>query len=251
MKKKVLQEKLKEQKGASVLIALFVLLVCLIISSIVVTAGHASAGRIASVAKTDQRYYTVSSAANLFKEEIVNKPVVITRESKKTGNADPEYKCYFGIPDDKYTCEMGISYLNDVAIIYALEGKIDEDPDDQVLLESGENYEATYKNFVKPVGDDPTKKSFVVDTDETDIDLAEVSIDLDLKKNGELEMIVKDLGEGEDHYKLEYIFSCDLHEQEDTNEYMNNSKQTVIEKVKTTTLNWVLQSVKKYEEPEE
>ena len=57
-----LQRKLRSQKGASITIALLIFLVCAVVGVSVLVAGTASAGRMASAAKADQRFYAVSSA---------------------------------------------------------------------------------------------------------------------------------------------------------------------------------------------
>ncbi len=57
--------KLKDEKGASITFALLAFLVCAVISSVVITAGTAAAGRMSQMAESDRRYYAVKSAAEL------------------------------------------------------------------------------------------------------------------------------------------------------------------------------------------
>ena len=64
------EKKLKSRKGASITFALLLFLVCAVVSSIVVVAGTAAAGRMSKLAEMDQRYYAVTSAVNLLRDEI-------------------------------------------------------------------------------------------------------------------------------------------------------------------------------------
>ncbi len=58
--------KLRSRKGASITFALLAFLVCAVISAVLLAAGMASAGRLSGLAEADQRYYAVTSAAQLF-----------------------------------------------------------------------------------------------------------------------------------------------------------------------------------------
>jgi len=60
-----IQCKLRSERGASITFALLIFLVCAMVSVAVVVAGTAAAGRMSQRAETDQRYYAVSSAAEL------------------------------------------------------------------------------------------------------------------------------------------------------------------------------------------
>jgi hypothetical protein len=71
--------KLRSRRGASLLAALFVFLVCSVIGIVVVTAATAAAGRASKLAENDQRYFSVASAAELLTQELSGKPVTIQR----------------------------------------------------------------------------------------------------------------------------------------------------------------------------
>ena len=58
--------KLRSRKGASLTFALLAFLVCAVISAVLLAAGMASSGRLSVLAEADQRYYAVTSAAQLF-----------------------------------------------------------------------------------------------------------------------------------------------------------------------------------------
>lgn len=92
MKKETLiNKKWHSNSGASLALALLLFLVCVIIGSIVITAGTVASGRLADKAKNDQRYYRVTSAAELLKNKLDKKEVVIERKKDKDGNYSISY----------------------------------------------------------------------------------------------------------------------------------------------------------------
>lgn len=74
-----MRNKLGSRRGASITYALLIFLVCAVVSSVVIVAGTAAAGRMANLAQFDQRYYAVTSAAELLKELIQGKTLVVTK----------------------------------------------------------------------------------------------------------------------------------------------------------------------------
>ena len=76
-----IKKKLKSEAGASVTFALLLFLVCAVVGSVVLTAGSAAAGRLANLAKMDQQYYSVISAAGLLQKETEEKTVTVVRTS--------------------------------------------------------------------------------------------------------------------------------------------------------------------------
>ncbi len=72
--------KLRSGRGASLLAALLLFLVCSVIGIVVLTAATAAAGRASKLAENDQRYFSVSSAAELLAQELSGKTVTIERK---------------------------------------------------------------------------------------------------------------------------------------------------------------------------
>lgn len=66
-------KKLKSNKGATVLIALVFFLLCAAAGSVLLAAGTVSSGRMADLVYQEQAYYSVSSAARMFRDVIENK----------------------------------------------------------------------------------------------------------------------------------------------------------------------------------
>lgn len=66
----MLLKKWKNTSGATILIALFFLLLCSLAGAVVLTASSTSSGRLSNLKKNEQSYYTLSSTAKLLKKEI-------------------------------------------------------------------------------------------------------------------------------------------------------------------------------------
>lgn len=73
-------EKLRSRKGASLTFALLAFLVCAVISAVLLASASAATGRLSNLAETDQRYYAVTSAAQLFCDELEGQEFDIVRE---------------------------------------------------------------------------------------------------------------------------------------------------------------------------
>lgn len=87
---------LRSRTGASITFALLLFLVCAVVGALVLTAGSAAAGRVSNLAKSDQRYYSVSSAAGLLAQELSGKTVKIVQERAVTTDVTTSYKVDLG-----------------------------------------------------------------------------------------------------------------------------------------------------------
>ena len=74
-----IKKKLRSRTGASISYALLLFLVCAVLCSVLLTAATASSGRMSQIAETDQRYYAVTSSAELLKDMIDGKPVSVVK----------------------------------------------------------------------------------------------------------------------------------------------------------------------------
>ena len=72
-----MKNKIKSQRGASITFALLLFLVCAVVSGIVIVAATAASGRMDQIAESDQRYYAVTSAAELLKDALDGKTVTV------------------------------------------------------------------------------------------------------------------------------------------------------------------------------
>lgn len=64
-----MKNKLRSNQGASMLLALLLFLVCAVVGSVVLASATAAAGRMSELAEMDQRYYAVTSAAELLADQ--------------------------------------------------------------------------------------------------------------------------------------------------------------------------------------
>ncbi|MCR5294088.1 MAG: hypothetical protein K6E30_02780 [Lachnospiraceae bacterium] len=74
-----IRRKIRSEKGASITFALFLFLVCSMVSIVVLVAATAAGGRLSGISEMDQRYYSVTSAAELFRDAIDGKSVTVTK----------------------------------------------------------------------------------------------------------------------------------------------------------------------------
>ena len=84
----VMKRKLKSERGASITWALLIFLVCAVVGSAVLVAGTASAGRMSKLGENEQRYYSVTSMAELLRD-VLGQQVAVTRVPSPDGDNPP------------------------------------------------------------------------------------------------------------------------------------------------------------------
>ncbi len=84
---KAIKNKLQSKRGASITFALLLFLVCAVISSVVIVAATAAAGRMSEQADMDERYYAVTAVARQLKKEIDGKEVTLEYTKADPGDA--------------------------------------------------------------------------------------------------------------------------------------------------------------------
>ena len=103
--REMIRKKLCSDKGASLSYALLLFLVAAAVGSVVLTAATSASGRLAGLAEADQRYYSVTSAAELLKERYDGQQVTVVRtktwqtvtDYSFEGGASPGTK---GVPEE-------------------------------------------------------------------------------------------------------------------------------------------------------
>ena len=82
--------KMRNQRGASMPLALLLFLVCAMATAVVLAAGTATAGRASQLVESDQLYYSATSAANVFRDELFGSGEghLVTVAVKATSEAD-------------------------------------------------------------------------------------------------------------------------------------------------------------------
>lgn len=73
-----LKQKLRSNQGMTLLLSLLLFLVCAVAGSVALTAGTATSGTLSERAKLDQRYFSVTSAAELIREKFNRQDVCVT-----------------------------------------------------------------------------------------------------------------------------------------------------------------------------
>lgn len=76
--------KLKSETGASITFALLLFLVCAMVSSVVIVAATTAGGRMSNLPDIDQRYYAVSSAAELLGKALDGQVVTVVKTRERT-----------------------------------------------------------------------------------------------------------------------------------------------------------------------
>ena len=89
---KRIKNKLRSQTGASISFALLLFLVCAVLCSVIIVAATAASGRMSGIAETDQRYYAVTSAAELMKDLISGEDNAVTTIKVTETTTTQEYK---------------------------------------------------------------------------------------------------------------------------------------------------------------
>lgn len=112
-----IKAKVRSEKGSSLVLALFIFMICMTISSVLLAAGTASAGRLSESKKRDGKYYSLQSATKLLEELVDEKGVSISLNEVKTvktittvkdngetesGSSDTSYTYGFTIDDHDY-----------------------------------------------------------------------------------------------------------------------------------------------------
>ena len=66
----MLRNRIRSNSGATILLALLFFLLCAMAGSIILSAGSAAAGRISGLKESEQAFYSVTSAAQVMRDEI-------------------------------------------------------------------------------------------------------------------------------------------------------------------------------------
>ncbi|MCR5664857.1 MAG: hypothetical protein K6G17_08325 [Oscillospiraceae bacterium] len=113
-----IREKWRSRRGASITYALLLFLVCAVVGVVVLVAGAGAGGRLSGLAAADQRYYSVSSAAQLFRSQIEGEKQTVTREKTTESKvetvytADAEGAVTAGTPTETVEGTTVVSKLN-------------------------------------------------------------------------------------------------------------------------------------------
>ncbi len=263
--------KLRSDRGASITMALLFFIVCAVIGSVVLAAGSASAGRMSSMTATDQRYFSVSSAAQLIREQIEGSSVTVvsertileevtreyylnaegeaeTRNTATTVSSDPLYP-RFSAQIDGVSISRGSSLLADAAIDLIF----GQDTYDFASQTAWDHTIGTVSSAVT--------KDLVIDPKiggASDPDLL-VDVHAVLNTDGTMTLSFTNTN-GSEKYTL--IFTCTPHFSTQNSEHQNSLSYSVVEKepetnifisteslevtsVRTNTVTWTVSEISK------
>ena len=238
MKKRIMN-KLRSRTGASISFALLLFLVCAVLCSVILTAVTAASGRMSNLAETDQRYYAVTSAAELLKDLFDEETVKI--EKITTGKREETYK--------NGSVSSSTTYGNDYSLKLNSEVVNDSSPSFSSIVT-----DAAYKYFKGEERGDFSPQSPYSLKIEPDIDGNTDSLAVDIKEvidsNGNITLTVGD------QFKIELVFSASVTGPmtneaagTSTTEIISDNKYTIeteMTKTETTTLTWTLTGIKTY-----
>ena len=224
MRKKIFK-KLNSRRGASLTFALLLFLVCAAVGSVMLTSATATAGRVSENYEYDQRYYAVTSAAELLRDTLGGESLTAT-VMETTTRPDTVVTRFdrFGTPlgapvttpDDSNT-SVAYSELH-------IKNSAGNTPDDSNLLYkvltdmiAGRNAKTVFEDGVaipSTVTDNDLKtnytKTFTLtvtpDTSgvptATPVDSLEVEVTMAIRRDGSLHFVLKNT-EGTDKYMLQ------------------------------------------------
>lgn len=110
MSNNILKKKLHSNRGASLSIALLLFMVCAVLGSVILKSGTAASGRLADLAESDARYYSVTSAADLIADKLDGKSVTIIRERVGTSTVTNTFETVDGEIKNTSATPSGITY---------------------------------------------------------------------------------------------------------------------------------------------
>lgn len=230
-----LKKKVSSETGASITYALLIFLVCTVVGSVVLTAGTAAAGRIAQVARMDQKYYSVSSAVQLLEEELCDKEVTIVRREVKQAGGESSYTTL--INGTSYDSKpANTSFLTRQAINF--------------LYGDGDAFNnATAMGYSMYNGNKSTTDfSLSLSGGGTGINSDKLGVTgrCKMRSDGTLRLTVTDQVDSNNNYSLCLILSAHIDEDESVSTTPGSSNPTTTT-VKTSRINWSVSGVSKGE----
>ena len=236
------------ERGASVSVALLLFLICTVICSVIMVAATTASGRLAAIAETDQRYYSVTSAASLLKSLLDGKTVSLVEiETRSMTTTYTNGRAGTPVPN-------GDSQKTLYLIEKSEEDITDEDLVDGNLISTQVDYshfsmikDAAYRHTQKEGGD----KQFELSSNKfNDAFAADITEALDEK--GNIFLTVKNQEKIGKPYSLMLSFLVDeskyveedIEDGQRTGDGASYTIQSIVTKTTTTTMTWSLSNIK-------
>lgn len=258
-------KKLKSDKGASIMVALLLFLVCAAVGAVILAAATASSGRMSQLSEMDQRYYSVSSAAELLAKKLCGPEVRIERSKKTTtvstlsisgltvtSDTQPAVTTYTttvnGNPLSNTT--DGLSFLSTRAVLLLYGGNLSASGGNSALnTDAAMNY--TFSSADESGGD------FSIKHGSTHSDLDVKDIHWTMKSDGTLEFKISSDGDQNNKYTVVLTLLPEIDEQSVTLDSEPETKQETVGGVtkttttketvttKTSTIKWKVGGIRK------
>ncbi len=226
-----LKQKLTSQSGASITYALLLFLVCAVVSSIVLAAGTAASGRISGSVGNDQRYYSVTSAADMLIKYFDG--VTIETQTTQTGTS---------------TTDLGSPAIVNNYPVLSRDGEPINDTSNYTLLILAMSL---YTETASDTASFPAGKEMVITVGEDQNATLEFSFgqEKDQSDSGRFIFKISSYDEdSDDPYTLYMVFDADIKEVEDSSTkdvYSESASEmtSVVTVTTTTEATWTLTSM--------
>lgn len=265
------QTKLRSRTGASISFGLLIFLVCTVLCSVILVSATTAAGRMSKIAETDQRYYAVTSAAELLKDLIDGETVTIEKVTtgERTevyvngelvpGKYDEDGKLVEGTSGTVYDGETTLSVIGSSTTVVDGSPSFPSIPEVAAYMyytidannANRENPPLTSLpiNYTLESSDDLKEKEKALE----ETDSLKVSIAGSVAENGDINLTVGTVGAA-NVYQINLVFSASVNgptESETAGESETIVKteaeydlKTPVTKTKTTILTWTLTGIK-------
>lgn len=236
-------KKLRSERGASLMMALLLFLVCAVLGSVVLVAGTVSSGRLANLAEMEQHYYAVNSAAELLRSGLCGKdgdaalifqrskivtestPLSIDDSGNVTEGSPTTEEKYRNLLPDVSAADPGAK-LQRFLGLYLIFGT------DEV---SADGTKEQYERVPGAEGSLPEDFSFTITVDGKE----ELQVDVkpSVKNNGQLELELQN-HKGTDKYKLYLLLAAQLDPElstSESSETKSDAGAVILEQIRTET----------------
>ena len=245
MNKNLLKNKLKSENGASIFFALLLFLLCIVVSTIVITAASASAGRLADLAKMDQKYYLVNSVSDLIRND-ANENTVVVEVIERIDGDHTTHSCTIKNIDGT-AVNNNIIKEGTLKIFNLTEGNISQQTYDGVKKgEFSQNYKNNIVNHYDVILNYDEGKTLSAEV-ATYIEqtFTEQSINGVAKDDYSLMVVISDTGT-DNKYSLITKYSADIAEYTYVRDLVKPGSGSVIkETIKAYNVQWNLSSIEK------
>ena len=137
---RIVLNKLRSRKGASITFALLAFLVCAVVGAVLLASASAAAGRLSGLAESDQRYYAVTSAAQLFCDTLDGQSFTIERSFSKNTKQGKIYELaadggpdiWVGSADDVVLPSEHSDYGNTIKTVFPPISESETEPEEHM-----------------------------------------------------------------------------------------------------------------------